>query len=106
MSEHKKAREAQYRIDHKEELGEKKKIYYQKNKERISEYQRQYRLDNAEIISLRAQRLYEKNGDAMNARTKASRRPGILHRALMKEFKKKYSPWNEGQQRGIHQIVF
>ena len=106
MSEHKKAREAQYRIDHREELSAKKKVYYQKKKEHIQEYQKQYRLENAEMISLRAQEYYVVNGDAMNARVKANRRPGILHRALMKEFKKKYSPWNEGQQRGIHQIDF
>ena len=106
MSERKKERERQYRIDHKEELATKRKLYYQSKQDHIREYQHQYRLEHFEKISLRAQEYYEKNGDAMNARAKARRQPGVMHRALMKEFKSKYFPWHEGQVKGIYQVYF
>ena len=104
MNEHTKAKQRQYRIDHKEELAAKKKIYYQSKREHIREYQIQYRLEHFEKISIKAQEYYEKNGDAMNARAKARRQPGVLHRALMKEFKSKYCPWNEGHVVGYYQV--
>ena len=106
MSERKKERERQYRIDHKEELAAKKKIYYELKKRQILEYQKQYRDGHQEMISRRAQEFYQNHREAMDARTRARTRPGVLHRALLKEFKSNYCPWNEGHVVGIYQVDF
>ena len=106
MSERKKERERQYRIDHKEELATKRKLYYQKKKEHIIEYQKQYRDGHQEKISQRAQEYYQNHREVMDARTRSRTRPGVLHRALLKEFKSKYCPWNEGHVVGYYQVDF
>ena len=106
MSERKKERERQYRIDHKEELAAKKRIYYERKKSHILEYQKQYRDEHQEIISRRAQAYYQNHREAMDARTRARTRPGVLHRALLKEFKSKYCPWDEGHVVGVYQVDF
>ena len=106
MSERKKERERQYRIDHKEELAAKKRIYYERKKSHILEYQKQYREEHHEIISRRAQEYYQNHREAMDARTRARTRPGVLHRALLREFKSKYCPWDEGHVVGVYQVDF
>ncbi len=107
MNEHTRAMQKQYRIDHKEELKEKKRVYYLKNKEKIKEYEAGKRqIADADERSLKAQTYYEQHADAINAKAREKRRPGILHRAMLKEFRSKYWPWNEGIKQGIYQIDF
>ena len=76
MNEHTKAKQRQYRIDHKEELAAKKRIYYERKKSHILEYQAQYRNEHQEIISRRAQEYYQNHRESMDARTRARTRPG------------------------------
>jgi len=95
MNEHTKAKQRQYRIDHKDELAAKKKIYYEKKRDHIVEYQRQYRDEHKDMISLRAQEYYQTHREVMDARTKARTQPKVLHRRMIKEFKSKHLPWNE-----------
>ena len=106
MNEHTKAKQRQYRIDHKEELAAKKKIYYDRKKDHILEYQKQYRDEHQAMISQRAQEFYQTHREVMDARTRARTRPGVLHRALLKEFKSKYCPWDEGLVVGVYQVDF
>ena len=104
MNEHTKAMQKQYRLDHKEDLAEKKRAYYQHNKEKIRTYQHKYRSDHQEECNRTNLDYYHKNSEAINARLRSTRKPVTLHRELLKEFRSKYSPWNEGHVRGVFQI--
>ena len=106
MSDRKKAREIQYRIDHKEELAAKRKIYDERKKCQILEYQKQYRDGHQEKISQRAQEYYQNHREVIDARTRSRTRPGVFHRALLEEFKSKHCPWNEGHVAGVYQVDF
>ena len=107
MNEHTRAMQKQYRIDHKEQTAAKKRLYYLKNKEHIREYQnaRMAATDPAEKKD-QDRKYYLEHKDAVNARARAMRRPRILHKEMLKEFRSKYAPWNEGQQPGIYQTDF
>ena len=94
----------QYRLDHKEELAEKKRAYYQQNKEKIRDYQHKYRSDHQEACNRTNLDYDHKNSESINARLRANRKPISLHRELLKEFRSKHSPWNEGHVRGVFQI--
>ena len=108
MNERTRLKQKQYWIDHKEELATKKKLYYQRKKEHILEYQKQYRdehRDDAQRQEI-AQEYYQNHKEAMDARTKARYRPKVLHRLMIKEFKSKYWPWNEDHAVGVYQVDF
>ena len=49
MNERTRLKQRKYRIDHKEELAAKKKIYYLENKEHIREYQRTWNAANVDV---------------------------------------------------------
>ena len=106
MNEHTKAMQKQYRLDHKEELAEKKRAYYQQNKGKIRVYQHKYRSDHHEECNQANLDYYHKNSESINARLRAKRKPITLHKEMLKEFRSKYAPWNEGQQQGIYQTDF
>ena len=55
---------------------------------------RLYYLDTQEAINARS--------DERAARERAQ--PARLHKAMLKDFKSKYSPWFEGHVRGVYQI--
>ena len=105
-------KQRQYRIDHKEELAAKKKVYYLANKERISEYARKWR----GLVDLDEKKetdglYYLTNKDRINARARERRaiarmQPERLHKDMLKEFKSLYSPWFEGHVRGVYQVDF
>jgi hypothetical protein len=112
MNERTRLKQKQYRIDHKEELAAKKKIYYLENKERIYEYARM-RWATVDLEEKKEQdRLYYlANKDRINERlrdrrVRARMQPERLHRDMLKEFKSKYSPWFEGHVKGVYQIDF
>ena len=106
MNERTRLKQRQYRIDHKEELAAKKKIYYLENKEHIREYQRTWNAANVDVKKNRSDEYYLENTELVNARARAMRRPRILHKEMLKEFRSKFAPWNEGQQPGIYQTDF
>ena len=106
MNERTRIKQKQYRIDHKEEIAAKKKIYYLENKERIMEYQRTWNVVNAEYKKNRSDEYYLEHKELVNVRARAKRRPRILHKEMLKECRSKYAPWNEGQQPGIYQTDF
>jgi len=110
MNEHTKTKQRQYRLDHKEELAAKKKLYYLANKEHICEYQLAWgaKRTTAEVADKKERDMkhYTEHKETINARLRAKRLPRILHRAMLKEFRSKYAPWNEGVQPGIYQIDF
>jgi hypothetical protein len=107
MNEHTRAMQKQYRIDHKEDIAEKKRAYYLKNKEHIREYQNaRMAASDATEKKEKDRAYYLEHKDATNARARAKRLPGLLHRSMLKEFRSKYAPWNEGNQPGIYQIDF
>ena len=103
MNERTRLKQKQYRIDHKEEIAAKKKLYYLENKEHILEYQNARRANDADKKE-RDKQYYLEHRETINARLRARRLPGILHRAMLKEFRSKYAPWNEGVQPGIYRI--
>ncbi len=106
MNDRTKAMQKQYRIDHQEDIKANKKLYYLTNKVHIIEYQEKYRISRQERVYEYNQEYYAENHEAMNARARAKRLPGILHRRMIKEFKSKYSPWNEGHVKGVYQVDF
>jgi len=112
MNERTRLKQKQYRIDHKEELAAKKKIYYLANKERIYEYRRT-RWDLVDVDEKKeTDRLYYlANKDRINTRLRDRRatarmQPERLHKDMLKEFKSKYSPWFEGHVKGVYQFDF
>ena len=115
MNERTRLLQKQYRIDHKEELAAKKKIYYLANKERILEYGRIRGTTHVEDKKEKAHEYYLKNYEIINARSTERARavreiaqPARFryHKAMLKEFKSKYSPWFEGHDKGVYQIDF
>jgi hypothetical protein len=111
MNERTRIKQKQYRLDHKEEIAAKKKIYYLENKERILEYGRIRGTTHVEEKKEKAREYYLKNYEIVNARSRerAARervQPARLHKAMLKEFKSKYSPWYEGHVKGVYQIDF
>jgi hypothetical protein len=115
MNERTRIKQKQYRIDHKEELAAKKKIYYLENKERILEYGRIRGTTHVEEKKEKAHEYYLKNYETMNARSterareraaRARMQPERLRKDMLKEFKSKYSPWFEGHVKGVYQIDF
>ena len=108
MNERTRINQKQYRIDHKEELAAKKKLYYQRKKDHILEYQKQYRDEHRDDARRQeiAQEYYQNHKEAMDARTKARNQPKVLHRTMIKELKDKYCPWNEGHVVGVYQVDF
>ena len=110
MNEHKRAVQKQYRIDHKEEISAKKKLYYLAHKDHIREYQLACKAkrttDEIALGKEKGMTYYMEHKQIINERLRVRRLPGILHRAMLKEFRSKYAPWNEGVQPGIYQHDF
>ena len=111
MNERTRLKQKQYRIDHKEEIAEKKRAYYLKNRERILEYGRIRGTTHVDDKKEKAHDYYLKNKEIIDARTRerAARtrereQPARLHKAMLKEFKSKYSPWFEGHVKEFYQI--
>ena len=93
MNERTRLKQRQYRIDHKEELAAKRKVYYLANKERIYEYARK-RWDLVDLDEKKkTNRLYYlAKKDRINARLRERRaiarmQPERLHKDLLKELK-------------------
>ena len=63
--EKRKAENLKYRIENKEDLQIKSKIYYDNNKEKISEYNKQFRKDNPERCKELAAAQYQKHKDKL-----------------------------------------
>lgn len=55
--------EKQYREEHKEEIANKKKQYYENNKDKVSKYNKQYREEHKEEKKERNKQYYENNKD-------------------------------------------
>ena len=108
MNERTRIKQKQYRIDHKEELAAKKKIYYLENKERIYEYART-RWDIVDVDEKKEKdRLYyladkdRSNTRLRDRRARARMQPERLHKDMLKEFKSMYAPWFEGHVKGVY----
>jgi len=106
MTERKKAMEKLYQIKHKQELAAKRRIYCQANKDRIYAYQCEWRAANADACKEKAKEYYFQHKESMDARARARALPLQLHRAMLKEFKSKHCPWNEGHVAGVYQVDF
>ena len=112
MNERTRLKQKQYRIDHKEEIAAKKKIYDLENKERIYEYTRM-RWANIDVEEKKERdRLhYLANKETINARLRERRsreimQPARLQKDMLMEFKSMYYPWFEGHVKGVYQIDF
>ena len=94
MDEHTKEKQKQYRLSHKDELKEKRQLYYQANKERRLAYSAQYRIDHPDKCKARLASYYERNLEMLSEKYHEKRKPLAMHKLMIKEFKSLYEPWN------------